>query len=126
GMKSILAICCLLFSLSAWANQLESIRVWPSPDNTRIVLDLGAAPRYEYFLLYDPHRLVIDLEQTQNRVDFSAIKNSSELITTIRHSTPQKTGSYRLVFELAAAVKPVIFPLTPAGDYGHRLVIDLP
>ncbi|PSJ38700.1 N-acetylmuramoyl-L-alanine amidase [Zobellella taiwanensis] len=125
-MKSILAICCLLFSLSAWANQLESIRVWPSPDNTRIVLDLGAAPRYEYFLLYDPHRLVIDLEQTQNRVDFSAIKNSSELITTIRHSTPQKTGSYRLVFELAAAVKPVIFPLTPAGDYGHRLVIDLP
>ncbi|PSJ43994.1 N-acetylmuramoyl-L-alanine amidase [Zobellella endophytica] len=125
-MKSILAFFCVLFSVSAWSNQLESIRVWPSPDNTRIVLDMGSAPAYDYFLLNDPHRLVVDLNQTQNRVSFAAIGNNSELITKIRDSKPPAAGSFRLVFELKAAVKPVVFPLAPAGDYGHRLVIDLP
>ncbi|GAA3719917.1 N-acetylmuramoyl-L-alanine amidase [Oceanisphaera sediminis] len=125
-MKSILAFFCLWFSVSAWANQLESIRIWPSPDNTRIVLDMGTAPAYEYFMLSGPHRLVVDLSQTQSRVKFSAINNNSELITKIRNSKPPLASSYRLVFELKSGVKPVVFPLAPAGDYGHRLVIDLP
>nr|WP_279382262.1 N-acetylmuramoyl-L-alanine amidase [Oceanisphaera pacifica] len=117
---------CFWFSVSAWANQLESIRVWPSPDTTRIVLDMSSAPDHEYFMLSDPHRLVVDLRQTKNRVKFSAIKNTSELITKVRNSTPPTASSYRLVFELKDSVKPVVFPLSPAGDYGHRLVIDLP
>ncbi|WP_417618062.1 N-acetylmuramoyl-L-alanine amidase [Oceanisphaera sp.] len=125
-MKAILVFICFWFSVSAWANQLESIRVWPSPDNTRIVLDMSSAPSYKYFMLTNPHRLVVDLSDTQNRVKFAAIHNKSELITKVRHSTPPVAGSYRLVFELKQSVKPVVFPLAPAGDYGHRLVIDLP
>ncbi|GAA3549542.1 N-acetylmuramoyl-L-alanine amidase [Zobellella aerophila] len=125
-MKSIVALLCTLFSLGAWANQLESIRIWPSPDNTRIVLDMGAAPRFNYFTLSNPHRLVVDLSQTQNRVSFSEVQNNSELITRVRSSKAPEAGSYRLVFELKAGVKPAVFPLTPAGDYGHRLVVDLP
>ncbi|WP_375055830.1 N-acetylmuramoyl-L-alanine amidase [Zobellella sp. DQSA1] len=125
-MKSIVAFFFMLFSVSAWANQLESIRIWPSPDNTRIVLDMGSAPNYEYFMLNDPHRLVVDLRQTQSRVNFGAITNNSELITRIRDSKPATAGGYRLVFELTSGVKPVVFPLAPAGEYGHRLVVDLP
>jgi N-acetylmuramoyl-L-alanine amidase len=125
-VKSIFVVFCLLFSVSAWSNQLESIRIWPSPDNTRIVLDMGSAPAYDYFMLNDPHRLVVDLRQTQNRVNFASITNNSELITRIRDSKPPSPGSYRLVFELKSGVKPSLFPLTPAGEYGHRLVIDLP
>jgi N-acetylmuramoyl-L-alanine amidase len=125
-VKSIFVVFCLLFSVSAWSNQLESIRIWPSPDNTRIVLDMGSAPAYDYFMLNDPHRLVVDLRQTQNRVNFASITNNSELITRIRDSKPPSPGSYRLVFELRSGVKPSLFPLTPAGEYGHRLVIDLP
>ncbi|MFD1008832.1 MULTISPECIES: N-acetylmuramoyl-L-alanine amidase [Oceanisphaera] len=125
-MKAILVFICFWFSVSAWANQLESIRVWPSPDNTRIVLDMSSAPAYEYFMLTNPHRLVVDLRQTQSRVKFSTINNNSKLITTVRNSTPPVASSYRLVFELKNSVKPVVFPLSPAGDYGHRLVVDLP
>ncbi|ART79951.1 N-acetylmuramoyl-L-alanine amidase [Oceanisphaera avium] len=125
-MKAILILLCFCCSVSAWANQIESIRVWPSPDNTRIVLDMSAGPNYQYFMLQDPHRLVVDLQQTQNQVQFSAINNKSELITKIRDSKPTAPSNYRLVFELKSASQPVVFPLTPAGDYGHRLVIDLP
>ncbi len=125
-MKAILTFICLWFSVSAWANQLESIRVWPSPDNTRIVLDMSNAPVYEYFTLTEPHRLVVDLKETQNHVKFDTIKNDGQLIKTVRNSTPQTPKDYRLVFELNNGVKPLVFPLTPAGNYGHRLVIDLP
>ena len=31
----------------------------------------------------------------------------------------------RVVFDLKSAVKPYVFPLAPAGDYRHRLVLDL-
>ena len=125
-MRAILVLLCFCCSVSAWANQLQSIRVWPSPDNTRIVLDMSSAPGYEYFTLQNPHRLVVDLKQTQNNFNFAALKNKSPLITRIRDSKPEALGHYRLVFELKNAVKPVVFPLKPAGDYGHRLVIDLP
>ena len=33
-----------LMALPTWANQLKSVRVWPSPDNTRVVLDMSSAP----------------------------------------------------------------------------------
>lgn len=125
-MKAILTFICLWFSVSAWANQLESIRVWPSPDNTRIVLDMSSAPAYEYFMLTEPHRLVVDLKETKNHVKLEGIKNDGKLIKTVRNSTPQVAQDYRLVFELHSSVKPLVFPLTPAGNYGHRLVIDLP
>ncbi|MDV2856269.1 N-acetylmuramoyl-L-alanine amidase [Oceanimonas sp. CAM02] len=125
-MRTLLTLFMVLCSVSVWANQLEGIRIWPSPNNTRIVLDMQASPRFDHFMLNGPHRLVVDLEQTQNRVNFSAIKNSSELITRIRDSKPPRAGSYRLVFELTSSASPVVFPLAPAGNYGHRLVIDLP
>lgn len=44
----------------------------------------------------------------------------------IRESTPLEKGSMRLVLDLSSSIKPVVFPLAPAGPYGHRLVIDLP
>lgn len=125
-MRAILVLLCFCCSVSVWANQLESIRIWPSPDSTRIVLDMSSAPGFEYFTLQNPHRLVVDLKQTQNRVNFSRITNKSVLITKIRDSKPDATNNYRLVFELKSGVRPTVFPLTPAGEYGHRLVIDMP
>ena len=125
-MRAILLLLCWCCSVCAWANQLESIRIWPSPDNTRVVLDMGSAPGFEYFTLQNPPRLVVDLKQTQNRFNFARLRNKSPFITRIRDSKPEVAGNYRLVFELKNLVKPVVFPLTPAGEYGHRLVIDLP
>jgi len=112
---------------AAWAaNQLQGIRIWPSPDNTRVVLDLEHAPDYSYFTLTEPDRLVIDLKQTRNQVKFSTVTNSSKLVTKVRDSRPPASGTYRLVLELRQAVKPILFPLKPTGPYGERLVIDLP
>ncbi|XEI33651.1 N-acetylmuramoyl-L-alanine amidase [Aeromonas veronii] len=113
-------------ALPSWANQLKSVRIWPSPDNTRVVLDMSSAPNFNYFTLSGPDRLVIDLKGASNAANLARIENNSELVRKIRQSTPLEKGGLRLVMDLSSAIKPVVFPLAPAGPYGHRLVIDLP
>ncbi|MFB2862435.1 N-acetylmuramoyl-L-alanine amidase [Aeromonas sp. MdU4] len=113
-------------ALPSWANQLKSVRIWPSPDNTRVVLDMSSAPNFNYFTLSGPDRLVIDLKGASNSANLARVENNSELVRKIRQSTPLENGGLRLVLDLSSAIKPVVFPLAPAGPYGHRLVIDLP
>ncbi len=125
-MRLILVIVLSLMALPSWANQLKSVRVWPSPDNTRVVLDMSSAPNYNYFTLTGPDRLVIDLKGANNVANLARIGNNSELVRKIRESSPLEKGGLRLVLDLSSTIKPVVFPLAPAGPYGHRLVIDLP
>lgn len=125
-MRLILVLLLSLLALPSYANQLKSVRVWPSPDNTRVVLDMSSAPNFNYFTLSGPSRLVIDLKGASNVANLTRIENKSELVRKIRESTPLEKGSLRLVLDLSDPIKPVVFPLAPAGPYGHRLVIDLP
>ncbi|MCH7371858.1 MULTISPECIES: N-acetylmuramoyl-L-alanine amidase [Aeromonas] len=125
-MRLILVVVFSLLALPSYANQLKSVRVWPSPDNTRVVLDMSSAPNFNYFTLTGPSRLVIDLKGASNAANLTRIENKSELVRKIRESTPLEKGSMRLVLDLSSNIKPVVFPLAPAGPYGHRLVIDLP
>jgi len=125
-VRLILVIALSLMALPSWANQLKSVRVWPSPDNTRVVLDMSSAPNYNYFTLTGPDRLVIDLKGANNVANLARIGNNSELVRKIRESSPLEKGGLRLVLDLSSTIKPVVFPLAPAGPYGHRLVIDLP
>ncbi|GAL38145.1 N-acetylmuramoyl-L-alanine amidase [Vibrio maritimus] len=53
---------CLLFPAVTLANALEGIRVWPSPDETRVVIDLKSEADYSYFSLSGPSRIVVDLK----------------------------------------------------------------
>ena len=107
------------------ANSVDGIRVWPSPSNTRVVLDLRQQPQYTYFTLKNPQRLVIDLKDTQNTVDLSAITHASELLRKLRSSKPKDAASTRFVLDLATAAKVEVFSLPPTEPYGNRLVIDL-
>ncbi len=90
------------------------------------MLDMSSAPNFNYFTLTGPDRLVIDLKGASNAANLARIENNSELVRKIRQSTPLEKGGLRLVMDLSSAIKPVVFPLAPAGPYGHRLVIDLP
>ncbi len=87
---------------------------------------MSSAPNFNYFTLTGPDRLVIDLKGASNATNLARIENNSELVRKIRQSTPLEKGGLRLVMDLSSAIKPVVFPLAPAGPYGHRLVIDLP
>lgn len=109
-------------------NNIESVRVWPSPDKTRVVFDMSAAPDFTYFTLYQdkPYRLVIDFQNTERKASLTKLGEESLLVHTIRTSTPKDSGSTRLVIELAEKSNATVFALPANDTYGNRLVVDLP
>ncbi|PKG81605.1 N-acetylmuramoyl-L-alanine amidase [Colwellia sp. 75C3] len=113
-----------LFSISTFAaNSIDGIRVWPAPENTRIVFDVKEKPDYKYFTLSKPNRLVIDFSNTTNAVALKNLADNDPRVKLFRSSV--KKGKTRLVLELSKSYQLTVFPLAPAGQYGHRLVIDL-
>ncbi|WP_208380070.1 LysM peptidoglycan-binding domain-containing protein, partial [Psychromonas algarum] len=132
--KSTIRFLCFVFILqsisfsvfAAQQNKLEGIRAWPSPDNTRIVLDLSQKPHYKTHYLTKPDRLVIDLNSTINKADLNKITADSAIVKKIRSSATGQANTFRLVVDLKQASQAKIFSLPPAKPYGHRLVIDIP
>lgn len=118
----------LLVTFNAFSNELESIRIWPSPDETRVVVDLKSEADFSYFTLSSPYRVVVDLKNTNISAKLPISVKDSKVLTKIRSSGAPSKGTYRLVFELKEKATPKLFKLkpTPGGQYGHRLVIDLP
>ncbi|WP_202981995.1 LysM peptidoglycan-binding domain-containing protein [Vibrio cincinnatiensis] len=117
-----------LFGTTSYANVLEGVRVWPSPDETRVVVDLKTEADFSYFTLSSPERLVVDLKNTVLSTTLPLSISDSAILAKIRASSPPENSTFRLVLELKNKSTPQLFKLapTPGGQYGHRLVIDLP
>ncbi|MBU2882687.1 N-acetylmuramoyl-L-alanine amidase [Psychrosphaera sp. B3R10] len=107
------------------AIDVKNVRVWPSPDSTRVVLDLSKPVEYSYFTLNNPERLVIDLHDTKISAVLTDLAKDTNLLNTVRTSTPKKKGDARLVLDLNKKVEAMIFALKPTAPYSDRLVIDL-
>ncbi len=111
---------------SGWvlAADVEGIRVWRAPDHTRLVLDLSSQVSFKYFTLANPHRVVIDIENTTLKTKLKAVDLSSSPIKKIRGAARER-NNLRLVLDMDAKVKPNAFLLSANQQYGERLVIDL-
>ena len=121
----ILTFCAATIVQVQAATTVKNVRVWPSPDSTRVVLDLSAPVKYSYFSLSNPERLVIDLKDTRFNANLSNLTNDSKILQQLRSSSQHKGKDSRLVFDLTKQIEPMIFALKPTAPYGNRLVIDL-
>jgi N-acetylmuramoyl-L-alanine amidase len=124
-ITAVLLLCLGLANTANASNSIESVRVWPAPENTRIVFDLSKKPDFKYFSLQSPQRLVVDFKNSKNLVDLMSVIKADRRVKKIRTSSSKHKGSTRLVLELADNYRISVFPLAPAGQYGDRLVIDL-
>ena len=125
-LQRIISVVMLMFlalPISAGVN-VESVRIWPAPDHTRLVLDVGDAIEHNIFSLSGPSRLVIDLKNSALKADFDALDLSGSPIRRIR-SAPRNGSDLRVVLDLKTDIKPRSFQLQPNQQYGHRLVVDL-
>lgn len=123
-----LSVCCLLFMFCfsvVAKNHINSVRVWPAPENTRVVFDLTEKADFSYFTLSKPERLVLDFKNINNHVDLSKVVNNGKRVNLLRISKTRKKGITRIVLDLKDKYQTTVFPLTPAGQYGNRLVVDL-
>ncbi len=106
------------------ANSINGVRVWPAPDKTRVVFDAKSQLEYSYFTLSKPQRLVIDFKDSGNALTLKNVAKNDKRILKIRTSKPKNKSTTRVVLELAKKYQTTVFPLTPSGQYGHRLVVD--
>jgi N-acetylmuramoyl-L-alanine amidase len=117
----------VLFCLAVVARadvSIDGVRIWPAPDHTRLVLEVGNAVEHNVFSLSGPSRLVIDLKNSQLRADFDALDLAGSPIQRIR-SAPRNGNDLRVVLDLKSDIKPRSFQLESNQQYGHRLVVDL-
>ncbi len=105
------------------ANEVEGVRLWASPESTRVVLDLDRPTAYNVFGLENPNRLVIDLDDS--RLSASAdIAEARGLVSGLRTGI-RPGGAMRLVLDLNQPSQADSFVLEPNEIYGYRLVVDL-
>ena len=125
--RYLLGFCLVTLALLSghiMAADLESARLWRSPDSTRLVLDLSAAVDHQLIVLKNPDRLVIDISNINLKTAFDQLDLGKTPIAKIRSAVRNKTD-LRVVLDLKSLVNPKSFSLKSNEEKGDRLVIDL-
>jgi N-acetylmuramoyl-L-alanine amidase len=110
------------------AEKILASRVWPAQEYTRVTFESAHPLRQRYFFVSDPQRLVLDLEGVDLDAELKSLPakvgGDDPYIKSVRVGL-NRPNVVRVVFDLRTEVKPSVFPLAPAGEYEHRLVLDL-
>lgn len=116
----LLVLCCPLLHA---AEQIESVRIWPSPDSTRVVFDLTGKAQ---FRLLSQKQNLVQLEITNiDSPSLGKMSGQSDVIKDIRVQRLPSGRGILLQVELNRAAREKAFSLPPLDRYGHRLVLDL-
>lgn len=117
----------LLFLLIAPSVQAETsidqLRLWRSPDSTRLVFDLSGSVDHTLFELENPHRIVLDLDPAAMAASTEQLQLGNTPLRQIR-TGERPDGGLRVVFDMKEDVRTRSFALLPTEGYGHRLVVD--
>ncbi|MCP1726208.1 N-acetylmuramoyl-L-alanine amidase [Natronospira proteinivora] len=125
-MRSALTFLLLILVLFApnpvQATDVEGVRLWDSPERTRVVFDLSGPVEHRLFSLSEPDRIVIDLSDARLADGFRP--DGDGVVESIRSGTREE-NDLRVVLDLAEEARPRSFVVEPNEQYGHRLVVDL-
>jgi N-acetylmuramoyl-L-alanine amidase len=103
------------------AADIRNVRIAPSDTGTRVVLDLSGPVTHHAFLLDNPARVVVDVARSSLAVK---LPGGEGVVTAVRSGKLPKSG-LRLVFDVAGPVSIQTSTAPPAGDAGHRLILDI-
>ena len=127
-LHRILALLLVLAGLTVLPAQAQTsvgeARLWPAPDRTRLVLELGGPVSHHLFTLKNPDRVVIDLQDSRLAARLNALDLSQTPIRDIR-SAPRHGTDLRIVLDMSRPVPSRATLLRPNDKYGYRLVVDL-
>lgn len=127
-IRYIILLAAALPVLAHAAVNVTATRVWPAADYTRITIEASSEISQKMLMLKDPDRLVLDLDGVELNQNLKALAGqvspNDPYIKQVRVAN-FKPGTVRVVIDLKAEIKPNIFMLQPAGNYNHRLVLDV-
>lgn len=115
-------------TVAAPSTTISATRIWPAPVYTRVTFEAPTAISHQMLLLQNPPRLVVDIDATEITSELLAlaqrVRENDPFIKQIRVAR-NKPGTVRVVLDLKTDVKPSLFTLAPAGEYKHRLILDV-
>jgi N-acetylmuramoyl-L-alanine amidase len=117
----------VILTLSGWAAAgvtVKDVRLSNSDGVTRVVFDLSAPVEHRLFLLHDPERVVVDIDDAALAQSPLNVDLVPSVVHNIRYAARDETD-LRMVLDLRQSAGLKSFLLPPAGSYGHRLVVDL-
>ena len=112
----------------AWGANIVALRMWPSPDYSRVTIESDQALSYSQTFVADPPRLAVDIK------GMALMPELKELVSKVVPDDPNiagvRVGQFapdvvRLVLDLKQPVLPQVFTLKPIAPYQNRLVFDL-
>ncbi len=110
------------------ATKVSSARVWPANEYTRVTFESPTALKVQHFFVKDPERLVIDIENVELGPALkelaARVGANDPYIQSVRVGI-NRTNVIRVVLDLRTEVKPQVFAVPPAGEFGHRLMLDI-
>ena len=102
--------------------------MWPANEYTRVTFESAFALKVQHFFVKDPERLVIDIENVEMGPALkelaAKIGTNDPYIQSVRVGV-NRTNVIRVVLDLRTEVKPQVFAVPPAGEFGHRLMLDI-
>ena len=102
--------------------------MWPAQEYTRVTLESARPVKHMSFSVTGPDRIVLDLEGVDLGDELKALPakvgDTDPYIASVRVAV-NRPNVVRVVFDLRTEVKTSVFPLAPAGEYKHRLVLDI-
>lgn len=105
------------------AVSIKNMRIGNQADGARVVFDMDKSIDYRVFLLEDPRRVVVDLEDAD--IGQLYTKTSNQVISQTRIGR-MSDNDKRVVLELSRpAILKKAFLIPPQAGQGWRLVIDL-
>ena len=113
----------VLVAMNSFAANVNDVRVWDSPERTRVVFDLSQPIKYKIFSLDDPHRVVVDMAKSNFTGQLPDESKLGERVLRIR--TGARGDGTRFVLDLGSKMRSKHFTLKPIKSFGDRLVVDI-
>lgn len=130
-LKFLLANTLVLLGLVLFGNsaavadsQILGARLWTGEGKQQFVFDVSRHVKYKMFKLENPHRLVLDVYNTQLRSPLPKFNLRNTDVIKVRTGAPRKSVS-RIVFDLDLPVDWKVTSLNESGRYGKRLMVEL-
>lgn len=121
----LLLLCLHFLQAHAVPVKASKLYLWnESNQHSRLIFELNQPVVHNIFTLHSPERLVIDLKNTILQTTPPKIAANHSLVRSIR-SARRNQNDVRVVLDLKQAVRSKSYALQPAGNYGHRLMVDI-
>src|SRR5579871_629655 len=104
--------------------EVHAVRLWASPESTRLVLDLSGSASHSLKVLHNPERIELEVAHAHLKRGVREPPAGAGLVKAVRvgSSSPREL---RFVIDLERASRATSFLSRPNDRYGYRLVVDL-